>query len=179
VRWLKDWRVGLKAYIHLRLAGAQDAANIADVARRTWKDTYAEIILPANQERFLGRWYTPAALGEAMGRSGSWFYVAAAGEEVIGFAQFMMREDRRGELTRIYVLPEWQQQGAGSHLLKEGLDALSMYGAEEMFVHVEKDNAKGTGFYERRGFHRVRAFSLEFPEQKLETLEYVLSLGVR
>jgi ribosomal protein S18 acetylase RimI-like enzyme len=175
----KDGRVTLKANIHIRLAGVQDATGIADVAQRTWKDTYTEIILPATQERFLGRWYTPAALGEAMGRGESWFYVAAVGEEAIGFAQFMMREARRGELTRIYVLPEWQRQGVGSHLLKEGLDALSTHGAEEVFVHVEKDNAKGTGFYERRGFHQVRAFSLEFPEQNLEMLEYALSLGAR
>ena len=114
-----------------------------------------------------------------MGRSESWFYIAAAGEGVIGFAQFMMREDRRGELTRIYVLPEWQGRGVGSHLLKEGLDALSKHGAEEVFVHVEKDNANGTGFYERRGFHKVQAFSLEIPEQNLEMLEYVLFLRAR
>ncbi len=66
----------MKANIHIRFAGVQDAASIADVAQRTWKDTYAEIILPATQERFLGRWYMPAALGEAMGQSESWFDVA-------------------------------------------------------------------------------------------------------
>jgi ribosomal protein S18 acetylase RimI-like enzyme len=122
----------LKANIQIRLAGGRDATGIADVAQRTWKDTYAEIILTATQERFLGRWYTPAALGEAIGRSESWFYVAAVGEEVIGFAQFMMREDRRGELTWIYVLPEWQRRGVGSCRLQEGLDALATHGAEEV-----------------------------------------------
>jgi len=114
-----------------------------------------------------------------MGRSESWFYVAVVGEEVIGFAQFMMREDRRGELTRIYVLPEWQRRGVGSRLLREGLAALSTHGAEKVFVHVEKDNAKGTGFYERSGFHQIREFSLELPGQNLEMLEYALSLGAR
>jgi len=98
---------------------------------------------------------------------------------VIGFAQFMMKPDRRGELTRIYVLPEWQRRGVGSHLLKQGLDALSTHGAEEVFVHVEKDNTKGTRFYEQRGFHPVRAFSLELPEQNLEMIEYALSLAAR
>ncbi len=126
----------MKADLHMRLACVQDAAGIAAVAQRTWQDTYADIIVPATQERFLGRWYTPAALREAIGRSESWFYVAAVGEDVIGFAQFVLRADRRGELTRIYVLPEWQRRGIGSQLLKEGLDALSVHGAEEVFVHV-------------------------------------------
>lgn len=84
-----------------------------------------------------------------------------------------------GVLTRIYVLPEWQRRGVGSHLLKAGLEALSTHGAEQVFVHVEKGNAKGTRFYERRGFYQVRAFCLEFPEQNLEMLTYALSPGAR
>jgi ribosomal protein S18 acetylase RimI-like enzyme len=163
----------------VRLAVAQDAVGIGNVAQRTWNDTYVGILLPETQERFLGRWYTPAALEEAIGQSESWFYVAVVQGEVIGYAQFVMRENGRGELTRIYVLPEWQQQGVGSSLLREGLAALSTHGAEEVFVDVEKGNAKGIGFYERRGFHLVWEFSVEWPEQNLELLEYALSLGGR
>jgi ribosomal protein S18 acetylase RimI-like enzyme len=168
----------MKAEADVRLAVTQDAVGIRNVAQRTWDDTYVGIILPETQESHLARWYTPAALEEAMGRSESWFYVAVVQGEVIGFAQFMMREGGRGELTRIYVLPEWQRLGVGSRLLREGLAALSTHGAEEAFVHVEKANAKGIRFYERRGFHQVRELSVELPEQNLGLLEYALSLGV-
>jgi ribosomal protein S18 acetylase RimI-like enzyme len=169
----------MEAKADVRLAVAQDAVAIRNIAQRTWSDTYVGIILPETQERFLGRWYTPAALEEAIGRSESWFYVAVVQGEVIGFAQFMMRDNGRGELTRIYVLPEWQRQGVGSGLLREGLSALSTHGAEQVFVHVEKGNAKGTRFYERSGFHQVREFSVELAEQNLELVEYALSLGAR
>ena len=169
----------MKAKVDVRLAVAQDAVGIASVARCTWNDTYVGIILPETQERFLGRWYTPAALEEAMGQSESWFYVAVVQGEVIGFAQFMMRDNGRGELTRIYILPEWQRQGVGSRLLREGLATLSTHGAEEAFARVEKGNAKGAGFYERSGFHQVRELSVELPGQNLELLEYALSLGAR
>jgi ribosomal protein S18 acetylase RimI-like enzyme len=166
----------MKAKADVRLAVTQDAFGIRNVAQRTWDDTYVGIILPETQESHLARWYTPAALEEAIGRSESWFYVAAVQGEVIGFAQFMMREGGRGELTRIYILPEWQRQGVGSRLLREGLAALSTHGAEEVFVHVEKANARGIRFYERRGFHQVRELSVELPEQNLDLLEYALSL---
>ena len=169
----------MEAKADVRLAVAQDAVGIVNVARRTWKDAYAGIILPENQELLLGRWYAPAALEEAIGQSESWFYVAVVQGEVIGFAQFIMKKNGRGELTRIYVLPEWQRQGVGRGLLREGLAALSTHGAEEVFVHVERGNARGIGFYERRGFHQVREFSVELPEQNLELLEYALSLGAR
>ena len=101
----------MQATVDVRLAVAQDAVGIGNVARRTWEDTYGGSILPQNQERFLAQWYAPAALEEAMERSGSWFYVAVVQAEVIGFAQFMLREAGRGELTRIYVLPQWQRRG--------------------------------------------------------------------
>jgi len=163
----------------VRLAVVQDVVGIGNVARRTWKDTYTGIILPENQKRFLERWYTPAALEKAIGQDKSWFYVAVVEGRVIGFAQFVIRENRRGELTRIYVLPEWQRQGVGSRLLGEGVAILSAHGVEEVFAHVEKDNGKGIAFYERQGFCRGREFSVEMPEQDLELVEYARLLEIR
>lgn len=161
----------------VRLAVAQDAKDIALVARSSWSDAYAGIILPENQERLLARWYVPAALEEAIGQSESWFYVAVLKGEVVGFAQFMKRrENGRGELTRIYVLPEWQRLGIGSDLLGKGLAALSTHGVKGVFVYVERGNSKGIGFYERTGFLPVRDFSVDMPDQTLELLEYELSI---
>lgn len=167
----------MQAKAYVRLAVAEDAAAIRNVARHTWNDAYAEIILPENQECLLGRWHSPVTLEKAIGQSESWFHVAVVQGEVIGFAQFLMRENKRAEPTRIYVLPEWQRQGIGSGLLREGLAALSMHGAEEVLVHIEKGNARGIEFYEHRGFQRLRVFSVGLPEQNLELLEYASSLG--
>jgi ribosomal protein S18 acetylase RimI-like enzyme len=168
----------MKVEADVRLAGAQDVVGIGNVARRTWKDMYTGIILPENQKRFLERWYTPAALERAIGQGNSWFYVAVVEGRVIGFAQFVIRESGRGELTRIYVLPEWQRQGVGSRLLGEGVAILSAHGAEEVFVHVEKDNGKGIAFYERKAFCRGREFSMEMPEQDLELVEYARLIDI-
>jgi ribosomal protein S18 acetylase RimI-like enzyme len=169
----------METKVVIRLAVGQDVVDIGNVARSTWNDTYAGIILPENQERLLGRWYIPSALHAAITQRDSWFFVAAVREYVMGFAQFILRENNRGDLTRIYVLPEWQRRGVGDRLLKEGLAALTARGAEEVFVQVEKDNAKGIGFYEREGFRLAREFSFELPGQNLKFLEYVFSLGER
>jgi hypothetical protein len=103
--------IALRLDIKIRTANLKDANGIARVARRTWEDTYASIILPVIQKRFLEQWYTPDALIKAMGLSESWFYVATYKDEVVGFAQFIMRKELRGELTRIYIQPEMQQRG--------------------------------------------------------------------
>ena len=105
--------------IIIRLAAETDTIGIESVARCTWNTTYASIILPELQERLLGRNYSSDALEEAITQKHSWFFVATVREEVIGYAQFVMREreDRSGELSRIYVLPKWQREGIGALLL--------------------------------------------------------------
>jgi len=166
--------------IVIRPAVAADAVGIERVARRTWNATYKGIILPANQERLLGQYYSPTALEEAIAQERSWFFVATANEEVIGFAQFVLQEEgRRAQLTRIYVLPEWQRQGVGGRLLGEGLAVLMSEGVEWLLVVVEKDNAIGRRFYEKQGFCQEREFVAELPEQNLALLEYRLDVMQR
>ena len=162
-----------------RLAIARDVDGIIHVARITWRDTYAGIILPEIQERLLRRWYSPPLIKAALTQSESWFSVAAVEERVVGYAQFIAGKNHRGELTRIYVLPEYQKQGIGKRLLEDGLSSLKNHGVEEIFVQVEKENAKGINFYERNGFHPVRELSIELPGQSLNLMEYAFSLGAK
>lgn len=164
--------------IIIRSAVATDAVGIESVAQRTWNSTYASIILPENQERLLGRYYAPAALEEVIAQERSWFFVATAKEAIIGFAQFILREgeDGSGELSRIYVLPEWQRVGIGGLLLAEGLASLAQEGVERLFVVVEKDNPVGRRFYEKQEFRQVREFIAELAEQNLSLLEYWLDV---
>jgi ribosomal protein S18 acetylase RimI-like enzyme len=56
------------------------------------------------------------------------------------------------------------------------MNALIKNGANEIFVQVEKENAKGIRFYDRNGFQQVREFPLEFPEQNLKMIEYAQPL---
>jgi diamine N-acetyltransferase len=163
------------AQVEVRLAVNQDAVGIINIARITWIDTYAGIILPENQERLLGKWYTPIANESTLLQGESWFYVAVIRGQIIGFAQFISRSNTWGELTRIYVLPEYQRQGIGHCFLKAGLASLIKEGVEEVFVEVEKDNAKGIDFNEREGFHPTRELSFELPGQSLKLIEFAKS----
>lgn len=162
--------------ISIRLAVPTDATKIENVARLTWQSTYSAIISPENQERLLGRWYAPPTLNEAIIRKDSWFFVALLQSALIGFAQFILREEaqKSGELSRIYVLPEYQRFGVGGLLLNEGVASLSQKGINHLFVVVEKDNLIGRRFYEKKGFYPVREFAFELPNQNLLLVEYQL-----
>jgi ribosomal protein S18 acetylase RimI-like enzyme len=162
--------------IKVRRAVPADAEAIGHVARVTWNAAYAGIILAENRERLLARWYAPNALRDSITQQDSWLYVAVADDQPVGFAQFVMRKDGAGQLTRIYVLPDWQRKTIGTLLLQEGLAALSRQGAHEVFVQVEKDNRVGKAFYEKKGFRFSREFSMQLPEQRLVLEELVLQI---
>ncbi len=160
----------------IREALPSDAEGIAHVARVTWNDVYADIILPENRARLLARWYAPDALRESIGRENLRLFVALAEDKLVGFAQFAVRRDRSGQLTRIYVLPDWQRKAIGSALFQEGLAVLAGRGVVELFVEVEKDNHAGKAFYGRKGFRYVREFFMELPDQTIVLEELVLDI---
>ena len=162
--------------VEVRRAATADAEAIENVARVTWDSAYADIILPENRERLLGRWYNPDALRDSIGQGPLWFYVALAGGVLVGFSQFVIRQDKRGQLARIYVLPGWQRRGIGTLLLEEGLKALAQQGVHEVVVQVEKENRIGKAFYEKKAFRSSREFSMELPEQRLVLEELVLQI---
>jgi ribosomal protein S18 acetylase RimI-like enzyme len=164
----------VKTGIEIRRAVPADTEAIERIVRATWNITYADIILPENRERLLARWYAPKALRDSIDRKDSWFYIALADDEPVGFAQYVMREDGTGQLTRIYVLPDWQRKTIGTLLLREGLAALSNRDAHRVFVEVEKENRVGNTFYEKNGFRFSREFSIELPNQSLVLDELVL-----
>lgn len=162
--------------IQIRSASITDVIGIQTVARRTWNSTYAGIIPAEVQDRFLDNYYSLPALQESIAQGNSWFFVAAALEEIVGYAQFFMRtgEDKSGELTRIYVLPEWQGKGIGKRMLDQGVSALKQAGADCLFVTVERDNLIGRGFYEKQGFYQAREFTYELAGLELPMVEYRL-----
>jgi ribosomal protein S18 acetylase RimI-like enzyme len=160
--------------LEIRLAAVTDVATIAAVARRTWNNTYQGIILPETQETLLNRWYAHDSLRAALNMEDSWFYVALSNSELVGFAQFHLLDNERCQLSRVYVLPEWQGQSVGSRLMETGLHQLALRGVNRTIVHVESENVKGKAFYEGKGFRHVRTFATDLPKQILNQDEYVL-----
>ncbi len=165
----------------VRFASAADVAAIQSVARQTWARTYAGLIPEQVQSRLLGSWYSGISLERAIASENSWFIVSELNSEIVGFAQFVLRSDGLGELTRIYVLPKHQGKGIGMQLLKSGVQALKERGVRDLRVVVERDNQIGRRFYESRGFAWLRDLENEIRDEptgifKLACSEYSLKI---
>lgn len=160
----------------IRPATYVDVPAIGQVARETWRITYAQTIAPHNQQLVLNRSYIAEALVAALEMAHSWFFVAVSGEEVRGFAQFLRRGDGHGELVRIYVLPAYQRRGIGSALLQAGVQAMAKEGIHRCYVSVEMDNAPAVAFYQHFGFRYHRTYASFVGDQLVHLLELKASL---
>ncbi|MDQ2649858.1 MAG: GNAT family N-acetyltransferase [Actinomycetota bacterium] len=64
------------------------------------------------------------------------------------------RAGSRGYLQRLAVHPDQQGQGIGSALVVDGMRWLRRWGAREVLVNTQEDNAGALSLYERLGFER-------------------------
>lgn len=138
----------------VRDARAADAERIAEVARRSWTDTYRDIFEPAFMEDFLARAYAVEQLARAADRAArrddEHFLVAERDGEVVAYAQYGVGP-RGPELFRIYADPAHYGGGAGHALLTELHRRLA--GRVDGYVlDVHSRNARGRAFYDRHGF---------------------------
>lgn len=149
----------------VRQADLSDIPQIRKVASETWLATYRELYPLEFIQHFLSRAYSKDSLSRSIERDHleevPLFLVAVQdNEEIIGYAHVQPVGDQCYELMRLYVHPNHQRSGAGSMLLHQYFTTLTML--RSMFAWVERDNAIGRAFYERKGF--VEA------EELLETL---------
>jgi len=166
---------GIVEYL-IRSATYADVPAIGQVARETWRVTYAQSIAPHNQQLVLNRSYADEALAAALAAEDSWFFVAVEGQEVLGFAQFLRRSDGHGELARIYILPAHQRRGIGRALLQAGVRAMAQQGIHQCYVSVEMDNVPAVAFYQHFGFRYHRTYASFLGDQLVYLMELKSSL---
>lgn len=152
-----------KQPLEVELAKPEDAAEVFDVQRQTWLDTYpneeAGITYENIRVRLEGengelipqkveRWRKGI---ESTGEKRAVYVIRDEGK-IIGFvAPGIMNDQRR--IGAIYVLPEAQGKGVGSKLLQKSIE---WHGRnEDIFLHVANYNQNAIDFYKRHGFEQT------------------------
>lgn len=160
--------------ITIRPAIMKDARAIAHTQVQTWKTAYRGVIADEFLDTFsederTTRWT------EILQRPEQGSFVAESNDGVIGFAnggpERDGREDYRGELYGLYVLPDWHGQGVGKGLVTSLVEWLLNSGFDTMLVWTLADNPHRK-FYERLGGKFVAERNIEIGDQKLVEVAY-------
>jgi GNAT superfamily N-acetyltransferase len=148
--------LGNEPGIVIRRAAPRDAEAIARVRIDGWRTSYRGLVPAA----YLDGMQVDAstALWDkilAAGPNPASVFVAAHGDEVVGFAAGNMlaepRFDLNAELTAVYLRREFQRVGFGRRLIAAVVDAQRALGATGMIVWVIAGNKPARAFYEALG----------------------------
>ena len=163
----------------IRRAGVGDAALLADLAARTFTETFGHLYPVQDLEFFLGDAYAVEKQAVILAHPDYAVWLleddgVAVGHAAAGPCGLPHAEVRPGdgELKRLYVLASHQNGGWGSRLFGEAERWLLRDGTRTLWIGVWSENLGAQRFYARHGFAQVGTY--EFPVGQVRDLEFIL-----
>ena len=155
--------------VTIRPGATADAALLAELGARTFRDTYGAHTDARALEAFVA-----SAFGEDVQRAeiadpASRYLFAEVAERAAGFA--LLRDERAPvqvtaehplHLVRLYVDRPFQHQGVGKALMRRSLDEAQDQGADAVWLGVWECNPRAIAFYARWDFEHVAEMPFSF-----------------
>lgn len=150
--------------ITIRFATAADARSLADLAARTFRETFAAGTSVDDMARHLAQAYGPVQQGHELADPDILTLLVNAGGQLVAYAQL-----RQGpapacvagevpiELWRFYVDQRWHGQGIAQRLMLRVDEEAHRRGGKTMWLGVWEHNARAQAFYRKCGFVDVGA----------------------
>lgn len=146
----------------LRPAAPGDAALLADLGARTFRETFSAICSPEDMEAFLARTYGAALQRAELADPARPAWILEVDGVPSGFLQLRLGHREPGipgarpvELQRIYLLRAAQGGGHGAALMAEALAQAAAWRADAIWLGVWENNHRALAFYARHGFREV------------------------
>ena len=166
----------------IRRADIADADILSALGGETFAATFSRLYPPDDLAAFLAESHSADAWGVVLGdeRAATWlmeFDSEAIGYALVGPCGLPHPEasPAHGELTRIYLLSEWQGGGRGGRLMKTAIDWLAEAYPGPLWIGVWSQNYGAQRLYERVGFRKVGEY--EFPVGATRDHEFIFRRG--
>ncbi|BDD86540.1 GNAT family N-acetyltransferase [Desulfofustis limnaeus] len=147
----------------VRRATTADAAELAALAERTFRETFAAANTAANMDEHCRRNYGETIqAAEIVSQSGVTL-VAERDGLLVGYAHVRFDASTPscvtgrlpGELQRLYVAGEYHGSGVAQALMAASLSALARHGCDVAWLGVWERNPRAIAFYLKLGFREV------------------------
>lgn len=170
--------------ILLETPTAADAAELAQVARAAFGETFAHLYSPEDYQAFLeeafGEGGLPAQIDDPAyrirvhrdpdGRITSWIK--------LGPRALPVDDPMPGaiELRQLYILQAWQGSGVAQAMMDWAIASAREEGASALYLTVYVDNVRAQRFYARYGFVEVGKYRFKVGEQYDDDRIWMLKL---
>lgn len=138
----------------IRRATGADAASLAELATRTFRDTFDAHNTPEDMQLYLARTYAEELQRREIEDPEIVTLVAEEDGALIAFAQLRRSLAEYGdvELARLYVDRNQHGRGLAQTLMQASIDAARALGGRTLWLGVWEHNARAIRFYEKCGF---------------------------
>ena len=131
-----------------------DYVAIRSVAHRTWPDTFAAILSPAQIEYMLEMMYSETAIREQVA-GGHVFHLLRVRDETIGYVSHQTDYlPGTTKIHKIYLLPANQGKGYGRVMIDHVEQIARTADQSVLRLDVNYEN-EAIGFYEYLGFRKI------------------------
>jgi len=146
----------------VRRAGADDAAALAALGERTFREAWAAFNDPADMDAYCAECFAPGVVEADLALGRAQYFVAMSDGEVAGYLRTTageppdcVRARLPAEISRVYVLRRWHGRGVAHALMAAGLDALAAIGHDVAWLAVWQQAQRAQAFYRKWGFATV------------------------
>lgn len=145
--------------ITIRLGVSADADGLADLASRTFRDTFAEANHAEDMALHLALAYGPIQQGRELADPNIVTLLVEASGHLIGYAQLRhgqvpacVKGETPIELWRFYVAQEWHGRGIAQLLMQRVDQEAGKFKARTLWLGVWEHNERARAFYRKCSF---------------------------
>lgn len=141
------------------------AAQLADLGRQTFHDTFAADNSAEDIADFLAASFSPEIQLAELNDPQTTFLVAHMQQEMVGYAKLGLSsalgldegKDPAGrlEIERLYVRQDWIGTGLGASLMRRAIEEARAHKCRTVVLGVWERNQSAIAFYQRFGFREI------------------------
>ena len=144
------------------MAGVEDAGLVADLARKTFYESFAAHNTVENMRMYMEEQFTREMQMAEVSAPGRIFILAYSGDELAGYASLRETDERpKGledekaiEIVQIYSEQRMIGRGVGPALMQACVDLALGRGYQWIWLGVWEHNPRAIAFYTKWGFER-------------------------
>jgi GNAT superfamily N-acetyltransferase len=137
----------------IKQAKVADVAVIIDIAARTYRSAYGQILTEDQVSYMLGTLYSTGAITELIENDTQTFLLLSEEQGPVAFAAYSPRTENPDiyKLHKLYCLPQTQGRGYGKILINTVAEKVKEAGKSILELNVNRYNS-AKSFYEKMGF---------------------------
>jgi len=168
----------------IRPAVGGDAPWLAELAERTFRETYAAHNTAEDMARYVAAHFGPVRQAGELRDPARITLVAEADARPAGYAQLVRGSPPPAvtgpaplEVARFYVDQPWHGRGLAQGLMAAAVEAARAAGARTLWLGVWERNARAMAFYRKSGFDEVGTQTFVLGADHQRDLVLARSLG--